>query len=110
MADLQKAIQQRPPNSKINGMDFTEEPIHNLETWKKLGLLSEEIYLQLTVPQKENNSNLLNGFAVAVDKLGDYIIAGLNTTGDCIILFGETLQKNANSLLKSKITVKKPSK
>jgi hypothetical protein len=107
MADLHKTIQQRPPDSKFVGLDFTESKIHNLETWKKLELLSEEIYLQHTRQHRENDSYVLNKLAFAVDKLADYIIAGLNTVGDGIIIFGEALHKGAISILKVKNIIKK---
>jgi hypothetical protein len=107
MADLQKSIHQRRPDSKHVGLDSTEGTIHNLETWKKLGLLSEEIYLQHTIQHRENDSYVLNKLAFAVDKLADYIIAGLNTVGDGIIIFGEAMHKGAISILKVKNIIKK---
>jgi hypothetical protein len=107
MADSQKSIEQEPTYFKANGIGYTERPIHNVETWKRLGLLSEEIYLQLTIPSKENRPKRSGMILEAVDKLGDFIIAGLNFTGDGIILFGETLRNNHSLKSKSKNITRK---
>jgi hypothetical protein len=97
MAELERAVQQIAPDSGFVDLGFSERTIHNVEAWRKLGLLSEEIYLQHMKLQKKNHPETSHSLTHAIDKFGDYIIKGLSSIDDIITVSGKVLQKAKNT-------------